>query len=211
MSDYKMIVDYIFRKNDISSISTIVEFGARDGLDAIFLAEKFPNANIITFECNQRQIETCIKNIESSNYKNRIKFIPKGVGDKLESKKFYHYPDNYGASSLFIHQNEFNKDDQSEVEIIRPDILLLDMGIKDIDLLCVDIQGYELFALKGLGDYLNNIKYIQLEIYSNTNFTSYIGAPSRNETTNILNNFNLVYEIQYGVEANAIFENKDIL
>jgi len=211
MSDYQMVVDYIYSKNDIESISTIVEFGSRDGLDAVFLAEKFPNANIITFECNPRQIDECIKNIELSNYKHRIKFIPNGVGDKQQSCKFYFYPENVGASSLFIHNDKSNENDYAYINIVRAEDELKRLGVHTIDLLCMDIQGYEPFALIGLGKYLNGIKYIQSEIYSNDNFTSYIGSPSRNETINILNNFNLVSESRFGIEANAIFKNKDIL
>ena len=33
-------------------------------------------------------------------------------------------------------------------------------NIENIDILCIDLQGYELNALKSIGDKLHNIKYI---------------------------------------------------
>lgn len=41
-------------------------------------------------------------------------------------------------------------------------------GIEQIDLLCIDIQGAALNALKGLGDHINNVKYIITEVEYNT-------------------------------------------
>lgn len=207
MSDYKIITDYIYNNNYQHNINTIVEFGARDGLDAIFLAESFPKAKVFTFECNPKQIPICLSNIEKYQFKNRIEFINKGVGNKYESLKFYFYPDNVGASSLFIHKNEFNKNDYEYVEIVRPDDILNQMHVDSVDLLCMDIQGYEPFALLGLGSYLKNIKYIQTEIYTG-NITSYFDSPKREETLSVLADFNLVAEYSFGIESNAIFINK---
>lgn len=209
MSDYKMITDYIYYNNYQNHISTIVEFGSRDGLDAIFLAESFPKARIVTFECNPRQIPICISNIEKYESKDRIKFINKGVGNEYQSSKFYFYPDNVGASSLFIHKDESNKDDYDYVEIVRPDDILKQLKINQVDLLCMDIQGYEPFALLGLGEFLKNIKFIQTEMYTG-NDTSYFDSPKREETLNVLADFNLVQESSFGIESNTIFKNKNV-
>jgi hypothetical protein len=52
-------------------------------------------------------------------------------------------------------------------EIILPGIRLNTFinqnNIIDIDLLCIDLQGYELNALKSLGNNLDNVKYIITE------------------------------------------------
>lgn len=205
MSDYKIISDYIKTLGLKNYIKTIVEFGSRDGLDAVFLAEEFPKANIYTFECNPRQENICKSNIKLSNNSNRIFFVNKGVGEDSKRVKFFHYPENIGASSLYIHNNKLNKDDFSYIDLIRPESYFKKNRVSKIDLLCMDIQGYELFALKGLGNYLYNIDFIQTEIYKDDRSNNYIGSPKRSEVISLLKDFTMVGEKISGNEGNAIF------
>ena len=54
---------------------------------------------------------------------------------------------------------------QFEIDVgcIRLDDFINRESIKKIDLLCIDLQGYELNALKSLGEYVHNVKYIITE------------------------------------------------
>ena len=209
MSDYKFLVKYIDRKEH-EHIKTIVEFGSRDGLDAIYLAENFKNAKVYTLECNPRQIEVCQNNIKNSTFKDRIVFINACVSDKKEKKRFYHYPENVGASSLYIHQDKRNENDYSYIETVTAEEVLSEFGVKDIDLLCMDIQGHELQAMVGLGNLLDTVKYIQLETLRNDLKNSYLNSPSRSETLKPLKNFTLVLEMPFGIETNIIFKKNTI-
>ena len=82
--------------------------------------------------------------------------------------------DNMGASSIFeIDFSNRSKNDGDynrgsvqtiiEVDGIRLDTYMEDEKISRIDLLCIDLQGYELLALKSLGEKIKNVKYIITE------------------------------------------------
>jgi hypothetical protein len=85
--------------------------------------------------------------------------------------------DNIGASSLF--EMDFTSSrppsdgdygracvqDDIEVECTRLDTYIKDTN-KIPNLICMDIQEAELIALKGLGDYIKNVKYIVIEASS---------------------------------------------
>lgn len=209
MSDYNFLTRYINQQND-QNIKTIVEFGSRDGLDAVYLAEHFRNAVVYTFECNPRQIEVCKNNIDNSAFKDRIVFVNACVSDKKEKRRFYHYPENVGASSLYVHQDKTNENDFSDIETVTAKEILDEFGVTSIDMLCMDIQGHELQAMVGLGDLLETVKYIQLETLTTDSKNSYLDSPSRSQTLEPLKNFTLAVEIPFGVETNIIFKKNEI-
>ena len=215
MSDYKFIKSWLDKdfagKED--QIKTIVEFGSRDGLDAIYLAKNFKQAKVYTFECSPRQIKLCQENIKKSNAKDRIIFINACVSDKEEERKFYFYPENAGASSLYIHNDKKNEKDFQLISTTLANDHLSKLGVDSIDLLCMDIQGHELYAMIGLGELLNTVKYIQIETLVGNN-RSYRHSPLRSDTLKVLENFTPLDERvsgSSGVETNIIYKNNNLL
>jgi FkbM family methyltransferase len=87
---------------------------------------------------------------------------------------------NIGASSMY--KIDFNRPDddpdkkwnsvgvQNEIQVegIRLDTFMEDNKIEQVDLICMDIQGNELNALKGLGDYLKKVRYVISETSKNS-------------------------------------------
>ena len=49
------------------------------------------------------------------------------------------------------------------VNIKRLDIFVKEKKIQNIDLLCMDVQGYEMSVMKGAGNFIKNINYIIME------------------------------------------------
>ena len=109
--------------------------------------------------------------------------------------------DNMGASSMLkIDFSSRNKDDpdynrenpQKEIIVngIRLDTFINENNINNIDLLCMDLQGYELNALKSLGNHLYNIKYIITECSIKS---TYINGVSFKELEEYLKNYNFIY------------------
>ena len=89
----------------------------------------------------------------------------------------------------------------------------------NIDLLCMDIQGYELNVLKGCGDFIKNIKYIIMEepkSIINTKYlpkgihSKYINTPSSLEIKDFMNKNNFI-EIERisenMIEDNVMYKN----
>jgi len=199
---------------DENKIKIIVELGTRDGDDTICLAKYYTNSNILTFECNPNTIYVCRNTIENSNFKDRIKFFDFGVGKEENEIEFYPYKlGNPGASS-FYKRYDFDQSQETykeKIKIRRLDVVLKENNIEKVDLICADIQGYEMNALIGIGDYLKNVDYIILEAPREKPYipSVYLGAPNR-ETIEIFMNNNgfksSVVTYENDLEDNVLYE-----
>ena len=197
------------------SFKNIVNVGSRDGIDDMQLSDFFRDATIHSFECNPEMIPTCIKNIKCD----RIKFNPIGLGDKEGELEFFAYSaDNPGASSFFKRidasstQHSVGKVKISTIEKYAKDIPI-------IDLLCMDVQGFELNILKGCGERIRDIRYIVLEqpkeranpLYLPEGIHSkYIGAPKSSDiqTFLLINGFvEVAKSYENELEDNVLYKN----
>ena len=96
---------------------------------------------------------------------------------------------------------------------------MLENNINHIDLLCMDVQGFELNILKGSENYLKNIKYIIMEepkSIININYlpenihSHYINAPTSKEINKFMveNKFIELCRIDENmVEDNVMYKN----
>lgn len=169
----------------------IFEVGSRYGSESKKLKEIFPDSVIYAFECNPNTVNTCRDNL--SNIPG-IQFYDFGLGEKEEKLPFFSYvKDNDGASSFFKRTDfETTQLCTGTVDIKRLDNFVYENSITNIDLLCMDVQGYELNILKGAGDFLDNIKYIILEEPKKGLVSPYKGAPSSEEIKNFMDSKNFV-------------------
>lgn len=146
---------------DPDNINYILELGSRDGIDAVYLS-KYYLCQVDAFECNPECIEICLNNLRA--YTN-INLVTKAVWDRNETISFYVTTNgNIGASSCFEETGDYPFEKynpyQISVEAIRLDSYLK----RSPDLICMDLQGAELNALKGLGEFLKGVKYIITEL-----------------------------------------------
>jgi hypothetical protein len=89
---------------------------------------------------------------------------------------------------------DYNKPNpQKEIIVpgIRLDTFMESKNITTIDLLCMDLQGYELNVLKSLGSYLHKVKYIITETSIQSTYTN--GATFK-ELVTFLKEFNFSYK-----------------
>ena len=143
--------------------------------------------NLYAFECNPTCVEKCISfyNILPDTLQQKINFVPKAIS--LENGKISFMAvdeklmDNCGASSIyeidFSNRHEYDPDrnrssvqKQVIVDSIRLDTFCNNNNITNIDLIAMDLQGYELNALKSLGQLLQNVKYIITETCIETTY-----------------------------------------
>jgi FkbM family methyltransferase len=202
-------MSYFHFKDKIAGdqIKIIFELGSRDLIDAIKLLDQYDNSTVYAFECNPDCLVECNKQLNNldKNKRDNLFLIDKAVSLVDGEVTFYPFDlskyNNMGASSLLkIDFSMRNKDDpdynmpnpQSETKVsgIRLDTFVIENNIPSIDLLCIDLQGYELNAIKSLGDYLHNVKYIITEC-SITN--TYINGATFKELNEYLNAFNFQY------------------
>ena len=194
-------------KIDISKVKTIFELGSRDLVDGIKLLDYFEASKVYAFECNPDCLVECAKNLASleDDKRKRVLLVDKAVSITEEDVTFYPFDlqkyNNMGSSSMLkVDFSLRNKDDpdynmsnpQKEIIVngIRLDTFMNKTQIDTVDLLCIDLQGYELNALKSLGEYLYKVKYIITEC---SIVSTYTGGATFNELNHYLSNYNFEY------------------
>lgn len=200
----------------------IFDIGSRDCVQSIEFYKEFPNSKIYAFECNPNTLEICKKNIEP--YSDRITLIEGAVCDYDGSITFYPINQkktittwadgNPGASSIFKSNGKYTIEKYVQDEIItnchRLDSIMKKYGISNVDIIWMDLQGAELLALKGLGNHLQNVKYIHTEVSYNE---MYSGQVMFYELNNYIlsNDFVIKNNLSFtGWQEDVIYEKKNI-
>tara|TARA_B100000700_G_C15046598_1_gene858259 strand:+ start:1250 stop:1903 length:654 start_codon:yes stop_codon:yes gene_type:complete len=175
---------------DPDEVKNILELGARDGEESVRLSQYY-NANVYAFECNPNILELCSNTIEGHE---NVELIKKAVWHENTEITFHPVINgNYGASSCFKSNNSYPYESPFQQTEVKVEAIKLSDWLDDrnlsIDLLCVDLQGAEKNALLGMGEHLNDVKYIITEgqtkpIYHESSMLS--------EITEILNNYNFI-------------------
>jgi FkbM family methyltransferase len=211
MSSY---INANFTKHIKKDINVIIECGSRDCEDAIKMLDYYNPNKIWSFECNPDSVKVCLENIK--NYP-KIELISKAVSNKNGTIDFYatdmekSIDKNIGASSALYHRDNKNSFFQKKIEVesITLDSFVDENKIDKVDLLCLDLQGYEKFAIDG---FLSNIKNVDYIISEFSEHSYYNGDILFNEYQSYLNEigFELIEILSYGNFGDALFKNKNI-
>ncbi len=166
----------VLRLIDTSSVRTVFELGAHDGLDTIALQARF-DADVHAFECHPGMLPLARERILAHPAAGRIRLVEKAVWDSSTRIPFYPVVrttaadgtelENPGASSCFRVRDDYHRryeQSVTEVDTLRLDAYCAEQKIGRVDLLCIDIQGAALHALRGLGEHLREVRYILAEI-----------------------------------------------
>jgi FkbM family methyltransferase len=156
------------------SIRIVYDIGAGNCEETLALRVHFPNAQIYAFECNPACIANCAANIVNVD---RVHLINACIYDRDGFIKFHpinkirtittHADGNPRASSVYIANGTYELETyaQDEISILcsRLETLMETYTIPMPQVLWMDLQGSELAALRGLGVYLNGVKFIHTE------------------------------------------------
>ncbi len=129
---------------------TFIDVGAHIGRFSIILANK--GSKVIAIEPSRKNFQAIKKNIKLNNLKNKIKTVMVGCGEKKEDKILYFIPHNEGLSSL--EKKEGAKKEIIKIEKLDNIYKNLDLNFKDVDVIKIDVEGFELNVLKGGQDIL---------------------------------------------------------
>jgi len=206
--------DSKFTKQIKGDINIIIECGSRDCEDAIKMLDYYNPSKIYSFECNADSVKVCLENIK--NYP-KIELIPKAVSNKNGFIDFYatdmekSIDKNIGASSALYHRDNKNSFFQKKIEVesITLDSFVEENKIDNVDLLCLDLQGYEKFAIEGFLSNIKNVNYIISEV---SYHSYYNGDILFDEYKSYLYEigFELVETLFHGNFGDALFKNKKI-
>ena len=146
------------------TIKTIIELGGGNGLDSIALSQHYFGSKVYCFECNPESIYKCEEYLKNTE----ITLIKKAVSDIDGIIDFYPNTDGrYLTSAIYKAVDNYpEKLEQGKIKVksTRLDTWMKGNKIEQVDLICADIQGAFLKAMKGMGDYIYKVKYIIAEI-----------------------------------------------
>ncbi len=168
--------------NDLKSkinlpINIVFDVGANVGQTAIKFNYYFERATIYSFEPVEK---TFNKLLHNTKYTPQVKSYQSALGDKVDSLSIKIHNDELSVLNSLKKEAQNNYNEQSEtINVITGDIFCEENKIKEIDLLKIDTEGYELEVLNGFKNMIqkSRIKAIYCEVgfgSSNTRNT-YIG------------------------------------
>jgi 2-O-methyltransferase len=169
-------------KRYLPSNPVIVEAGAHMGYDTFGLSKLWPRGTIHAFEpvpniyselCDR--VKSC-KNVRTYNV---------ALGEREGEVPMYVSSGNSSGSSSILKPTkhleffpEVSFDETVNVKLTTFSQWAKDAGVKNIDLMWLDMQGYEVNALKGAGDIMRQVRVIYTELCSDE---LYQGLTTRNE------------------------------
>ena len=203
-------------------IRNILDIGAYDGTDSIYLSRIFNNSKIFSFEADINNYNRLVKN---TAYRNNIHTINKAVSNYTGEIDFFASADlgeeknNMDASGSILKPTKKNTEIWKNMTFKEPVKLpcvsisewALKENINNIDFIWMDVQGAELLVLEGAGKLLTGIKGIIAEIWDDS--TYYEGCVEFEKLTSFLkkNNFRLSHLWKPGAAGDALFLNNKFI
>jgi len=153
---------------NINEGDTVIDVGAHIGEYTLLGAKLVgTNGSIISVEPARDTIKSLKENIILNDFKNCL-VIEKAVGEKVETKSLYKVSkeDVYGYLDQYVKNKKLTK--QSEIDVTTIDEIVLSENLNLVNLLKIDVEGFEYEVLLGCNDTLkkNKIKKIIIEIHS---------------------------------------------
>lgn len=200
----------------------IFDIGARDCQQSIEFYKQFPNAQIYAFECNPNTLPLCRGNIKP--YADRITLIEGAVCDYDGQITFYpinqqktqtSWTDgNPGASSLFKSNGQYTVEkyvqDEIQTNCHRLDTIMRNLVLPRVDIIWMDLQGAELLALKGLGDFIGNVQYIYTEVSHKAIYENQVMFAELNEFINQNGLYPKIQPKMTGWQEDVIYERREM-
>ena len=187
---------------NFNEVQALADLGSRDCLDSLNLAKTFPHARVYSFECSPKNFATCQKNLLDAppDLVSRVTFSPLAI-HKINGPILF-YPvlgQNNGASSIFPksgkydHVENYPMGQPIEIQATRLDTWLEERKLHPPEIIWADLQVAELYALEGLGDCIQAVKALYLEVEYKE---MYLGQPLFPEVHEFLlaHGFRLVWQ-----------------
>jgi FkbM family methyltransferase len=190
----------------------IIEAGCADGRDTAEFAKKFTLGQVYGVEPHPELFNLATKNtIGFSN----VKILNYALGDTNSDKVDLYTGDSenlHQSSSLLRPTNhlsifsEIDFSNKIEVKSITLSSLMKNLNLDFIDLLWLDLQGFELKILEESSNIMSKIKVIYLEVHK---IELYENSPIIDQIQNFMhkNNFKCIMKRVPFISGNAVYVN----
>jgi FkbM family methyltransferase len=168
-SDIKSNGELVLLKSLLNNCNVVVDVGCNIGEYSKEILLNNYKGNLIVIDALQINIDKTRELLTTLNPKNKITFLPFALGDKEDVLSFYINDDeNLSGHNSFFDMKEIGYTELThtvKIETKRLDNLLLDLNVKIVDFMKIDVEGFEMKVLKGLDNYLKRgaVKILQLE------------------------------------------------
>jgi FkbM family methyltransferase len=124
-----------------------VDIGANIGLyTALAVRHVGSTGRVVAVEADRESFKYLRQTVAANNATN-VTCIPKAAADHCGVMKLFVSKDNRGDNRLY--DNELCSDSY-DVEVVTMDALLAELGISSVDVVKIDVQGYEGHVLEGM-------------------------------------------------------------
>lgn len=182
-------VSYVKRTIPTYSPNVVLDVGSRDLEQSLEFKQVWPLAKILAFEPNPEQTDA-IMALKPPD----IDFFNIALGNEEKDITLHiPYGGNHGASSVLrpmrsaIVQSFYTK----TVKMRKLSSVLTEQKIPKVDILWMDVQGFELSVLDGMDQFLATTDFIHLEA---SQVAYYEGHPVIRDVINYLTSHNFVVE-----------------
>lgn len=139
---------------------TYVDVGANIGNHTLFFSENCNSKKVVSIELDKNIFECLSKNVKENSLSKEVLLINSGVGEKIKNVTTSNIDkQNVGMTKIL--------NDGGETQISTLDNLLSD--IHEINLIKLDVEGYELNAIKGATEILEKHSPILVTELTDTN------------------------------------------
>jgi FkbM family methyltransferase len=171
--------EYNIRKMNFEDGDVVVDIGANVGSVSLYIAKKYPNVKIYSFEAHPINYKNLIRNIESNNITNIVAHNLAVSHADNELINITLSPNNTGSSSIFKSSKTDSELLNFEVNTICLDTIISTNNIKKIKFLKIDCEGSEF-------DILENFKQIDSVEVVNMSVEIHTFMESRGKNVNSL-------------------------
>jgi FkbM family methyltransferase len=140
----------------------IWDVGANIGWTVLQFWKQFPNAKIFAFEPSSSNRQRLNENIQLNDA--TITIVPFGLGDKPGNFKLYAVLDSNPGMNRILEGGENLPFE--EIEVIKGDSFWNERGRPKVDILKIDVEGFELAVLNGMKEMIEACKpktYIEVD------------------------------------------------
>jgi FkbM family methyltransferase len=167
---YFNLYDCSFGKylDKLKHVETFWDIGANIGWTALQVNSKFPETQIIAFEPSSKNRKRLKENISLN--KANIKVEPYGLGNEPSNFKLYSVLENNPGMNRIM--NDEKALPYETIEVITADSFWENSGRPKVDALKLDVEGFEMFVLKGMDKMISTCKPAMFIEVNDDNLTS---------------------------------------